>query len=177
MGLQGNQFKLNFDDSKLILALYSAASYFWRSCFLKAKTDGKVLSYLHLYMNSFTDNMIESRTVSVFVLLSTPNSIKFSLKCTLTAIVHFSFIKFSKACQERLVHAHRQKRCSIMSFSILQKSRLLPEEEQIKFERLYTWCCVAVLVNILQKSRVVCCNSHLFQNRVCRKYSVDKAHL
>ena len=112
-------FRIKVGSSPLIFALYSSILYFSISCWRKQARVGKYLSSLHLYINCLAWSITKSKTVSVLMSISVPNSTRFCVNFTFNAVSHFSFNIVSSEVQKRLIQAHFQNICSMLSFSSL----------------------------------------------------------
>ena len=63
----------------------------------------------------------KSKTVSVLMSISVPNNTRFCVNFTFSVVSHFSFNIVSSEVRKRLIQAHFQNVCSMLSFSSLQK--------------------------------------------------------
>ena len=146
-------------SSPLIFALYSSILCFSISCWRKQERVGKHLSSLHLYINCLAWSITKSKTVSVLMSISVPNNTRFCVNFTFNAVSHFSFNIVSSEVQKRLVQAHFQNICSMLSFLSLQKPHWVLAVTPILFNTILVAIilCIMRICNHLSFMSLVFC--------------------
>ena len=102
--------------------------------------------------------------------ISVPNNTRFCVNFTFSGVSHFSFNIVSSEVQKRLIKAHFQNICSMLSFSSLQKPHWVLAVTPILFNTLLVAIilCIMCICNHLSFTSLILGGGYFYENCIPR---------